>query len=142
MSLQQCHQSSQVKSSARQVPTKICLLKVAWQNNLLLSIGKKHMARRPSIYIPFIYFWHTFYQKSKSVDGLTIFSHNFLYPAYTDNTTFFLNNKKYVAGFLEFWIIFPLFSGLKSNECKCTIVGIGALKGVHVALWYEVRFRK
>ena len=107
------------------------------QNNLLLSIGKRHTAGRPYIYIPFIFVLEAafvFIKKSKSVEDLTVFSHNFLYPAYTNNATFFLNNEKYVVGFLEFLIIFPLFSGLNPNQYRCKIVRIGALKGVHVAL--------
>ena len=67
--------------------------------------------------------------KSKpEIEGMAIFDHNYLYSAYTDDTTFFLKDiiylKQYVSHFAE----------LKPNLTKSEIAGIGVLKGVQVAV--------
>ena len=67
--------------------------------------------------------------KSKpEIEGMAIFDHNYLYSAYTDDTTFFLKDiiylKQYVSHFVE----------LKPNLTKSEIAGIGVLKGVQVAV--------
>ena len=68
------------------------------------------------------------------IKGIKIFEKEFLYTAYADDTTFFLQNKNSVKILLETFHAFSLFSGLKPNKSKCEIAGIGLLKGVNVAL--------
>ena len=68
------------------------------------------------------------------IKGIKIFEKEFLYTAYADDTTFFLQNKNYVKILLETFHAFSLFSGLKPNKSKCETAGIGLLKGVNVAL--------
>ena len=48
--------------------------------------------------------------------------------------TFFLKNAESIKNLLEIFRHFSQFSGLKPNKSKCEIAGIGALKGVKVAL--------
>ena len=68
------------------------------------------------------------------IKGIKIFEKEFLYTAYADDTTFFLQNKNSVKILLETFHAFSLLSGLKPNKSKCEIAGIGLLKGVNVAL--------
>ena len=73
-------------------------------------------------------------QENKKIHGLNIFNHTFLYTAYSDDTTFFLSNQQSVTEVIKVFEQFSLFSGLKPNKSKCEVAGIGALKGVSVAL--------
>ena len=73
-------------------------------------------------------------QKNKKIHGLNIFNHTFLYTAYADDTTFVLSNQQSVTEVIKVFEQFSLFSGLKPNKSKCEVAGIGALKGVSVAL--------
>ena len=73
-------------------------------------------------------------QENKKIHGLNIFNHTLLYTAYADDTTFFLSNKQSVTEVIKVFEQFSLFSGLKPNKSKCEVAGIGALKGVSVAL--------
>ena len=73
-------------------------------------------------------------KSNKNIKGLNIFSHEFLYTAYADDTTFFLKNKTTVLETLNIFHKFFLASGLIPNTTKCEIAGIGTLKGVNVAL--------
>ena len=75
-----------------------------------------------------------FITENKNVRGLNIFEKTFLYTAYADDTTFFLQDKKSVIELLKTFNKFSKFSGLKPNKNKCEIAGIGGLKGVNVAL--------
>ena len=68
------------------------------------------------------------------IEGLQFFSHTFLYSAYADVTTFFLRNEKSVTEVIKTFDKFSLFSGLKINNAKCEIAGIGVKKGVKMAL--------
>ena len=65
---------------------------------------------------------------------MTIFSNEFHYTAYVDDTTYFLNNKNSVFETLNILNKFSLVSGLSPNTTKCEIFGIGTLKEVNVAL--------
>ena len=47
---------------------------------------------------------------------------------------FFLKGKNYVIELMKTSDIFSTFSGLKLNRSKCEIAGLGALKGVKLAL--------
>ena len=73
-------------------------------------------------------------KENKKIKGLDIFKNSFLYTAYADDTTFFLEDKQSVTEVMNTFDKFSLFSGLKPNRSKCEIAGIGALKGVPMAL--------
>ena len=73
--------------------------------------------------------------KSKpEIKGLTIFDHRYLYSAYADDTTFFLQDNISIKHMVDIFYLFSYFSGLKPNFKKSEIAGIGALKGVQVAV--------
>ena len=73
-------------------------------------------------------------KKHPEIKGIEIFEHCFLYTAYADDTTFFLKDAQSIENLVEIFNTFSLFSGLKPNLTKCEIAGIGALKGVQVAV--------
>ena len=50
------------------------------------------------------------------IKGIKTFEKEFLYTAYADDTTFFLQNKNSVKILLETFHAFSLFSGLKPNK--------------------------
>ena len=76
-----------------------------------------------------------FTKESKKINGLNIFDKRFLYTAYTvDSSTFFLKDTKTVIELINIFDTFSKFSRLKPNKSKCEIAGIGALKGLQVAL--------
>ena len=64
------------------------------------------------------------------IRGVTIFNHAFLYTAFADDSTFFLNDLLSVKNLIDTFTDFSLFSGLKANFSKCGIAGLGSLKGV------------
>ena len=68
------------------------------------------------------------------IKGLKIFDYDFLYTAYTDDSTFFLSDICSIKEMINCFNIFMCFSGLKPNLSKCEIAGIGSLKGVKVAV--------
>ena len=73
--------------------------------------------------------------KSKpEIKGLTIFDHCYLYSAYADDTTFFLQDIISIKHMVDVFYLFSYFSGLKPNLKKSEIAGIGALKGVQMAV--------
>ena len=72
--------------------------------------------------------------QNDNISGLNIFENTFLYTAYADDTTFFLKDKKSVKELMKTFDIFSTFFGLKPNKSKCEIAGLGALKGVKLAL--------
>ena len=67
------------------------------------------------------------------IKGLSIFDHCYLYSAYVDGATFFLQDTVFIKHMVETFYPFSSFSGLK------LVVGIGAgivaLKGVQVAVF-------
>ena len=63
-----------------------------------------------------------------------MFENTFLYTAYADDSTFFLKDKNSIKELLNTIIYFSSFTGLKPNLSKCEVAGIGALKGVKVAI--------
>ena len=71
---------------------------------------------------------------NKNTHGLNIFDHEYLYTAYADDTTFFLEDISSIKVVLKDLQCFSSFSGLRSNFTKCKIAGIGVLKSVNVAL--------
>ena len=56
------------------------------------------------------------------------------FSAYTDDTTFFLQNAKSATEVLNNFNIMFQFSGLKINKSKCEAAGIGVMKRVKVAI--------
>ena len=75
-----------------------------------------------------------FIMQNENIDGLTIFETTFLYTAYAEDTTFFLKDEKSVIELMKTFDTFSIFSGLKPNKSKCEIAGLGAMKGVKLAL--------
>ena len=61
---------------------------------------------------------------------IIIFNHAFLYTAFADGSTFFLNDLLSVKNLSDIFKVFSLFWGLKVNISKCEIAGPGSLKGV------------
>ena len=72
-------------------------------------------------------------KENKKIKVFNIFNHTFLYKAYTDDT-FFLKDKESLIEVMKVFDIFSSFSDLKPNKSKCDVAGIGALKGVKMAL--------
>ena len=54
--------------------------------------------------------------------------------AYADDTTFFLQDTISIKHMVDAFYLFSFFSGLKPNFKESEIAGIGALKGVQVAV--------
>ena len=76
-----------------------------------------------------------FIKENKNIKGINIFDNIFLYSAYADDTTFFLSDEDSVIEVMNAFDKLSLLSGLKPNEAKCEIAGIGVLKGFH---WQSV----
>ena len=53
-----------------------------------------------------------------------------MYTAFTDDSTFFLNDLLSVKNLIDTFKVFSLFSGLNAKFSKCEIAGLGSLKGV------------
>ena len=53
-----------------------------------------------------------------------------MYTAFTDDSTFFLDDLLSVKNLIDTFKVFSLFSGLNENFSKCEIAGLGSLKGV------------
>ena len=73
-------------------------------------------------------------KQNKYIHGLYFFDHTFLYTAYADDTTFFLKDKESVKKVMNAFDTFSIYFGLKPNNSKCKIAGIGVLKGVSIKL--------
>ena len=71
------------------------------------------------------------------IEGLHFFNQTFLYYGYPDDTTFFLRNEKSVTEVIKTLDNFSLISGLKINNVKGEITGIGVKKGVSTP-WNEI----
>ena len=69
-------------------------------------------------------------KNNADIRGITIFNHTFLYTAFADDSTFFLNDLLSVKNLIDTFTVFSLFSGLKANFSKCEIAGLGSQKGV------------
>ena len=73
--------------------------------------------------------------KSKpEIKRLAIFDHCYLYSAYADDTTFFLQDTISIKHMVDVFYLFSSFSGLKLNLKKSETAGIGALEGVQEAV--------
>ena len=73
-------------------------------------------------------------KSNPNIKDLNIFNHNYLYTAYANGTTFFLNDQKSIRELMEAFELLSKFSGLKPNILKCQNAGIGSLKGVKMAV--------
>ena len=73
-------------------------------------------------------------KSNPNIKGLNIFNHNYLYTAYADDTTFFLNDQKSIRELMKTFKLFSKFSGLRLNILKCEVAGKGSLKGVKMAV--------
>ena len=71
---------------------------------------------------------------NKRVKGMNISEHTYLYSPYTDDTTFFLRDKRSIKELINTFATFSKYSGLKPNHENCEIAGIGVLKSVEVAV--------
>ena len=74
-------------------------------------------------------------KNNSSIKPLTILNETFLYSAYADDATFFLNDLESVECLVNVLKVFYQYSDLKPNYEKCEIAGIGASKGALGALW-------
>ena len=73
-------------------------------------------------------------KENKNIKDINIFNNVFLYSAYADNTTFFVRDEDSAIEVMNPFDKFSLLTGLKTDKTKCEIAGIGALKGVSLAL--------
>ena len=67
---------------------------------------------------------------NKDIKSLKILGNTFLYTAYADGRTFFLNNFGQIKELLNTVSLFSSFTGLKANLPKYEVAGIGLLKQV------------
>ena len=73
-------------------------------------------------------------KKNDSIKPLELCNSAFLYSAYADDISFFLQDEASVKALFEIIQIFSRYSDLKPNYSKCEVAGIGTLKGVFWAL--------
>ena len=73
-------------------------------------------------------------RNNKDTKGLNIFDHFFLYTAYADYTTLFLEKKESIEEFAKTFTLFSSFLDLKPNISKCEICRLGPPKGVEMAV--------
>ena len=59
-----------------------------------------------------------------------IFNHAFLYTAFADDSTLFLNDLLSVKNLIDKFKVYSIFSVLKANFSKCEFAGLGSLKEV------------
>ena len=81
-----------------------------------------------------------FIKSKPEIEGMTIFDYNYLYSAYADDKTFFLERYYFYKGYGLYFCLylcffhFLYFSGLKPNLIKSEYEGIRVLQGVQVAV--------
>ena len=66
-------------------------------------------------------------KSNSNIKGLELFEHTFLYTAYADDTTFFLQDKNSVKETIKTLEFFSKYSGLKPNKSKCVLIRNGYL---------------
>ena len=69
-------------------------------------------------------------RSNPNIKGLNIFSHNYLFTVYADDTAFFLNDQKSIRELMKTFKLFSKFYGLKPTILKCEVSSIDSLKGV------------
>ena len=85
----------------------------------------------------FIIVMETFFtmvRNNPNISGLDILGFNYLLTSYADDTTFFIQNIDSIYEIFYTFETFSEFSGLKVNQSKCEIAGIGVKNGAKVAL--------
>ena len=85
----------------------------------------------------FIMVMEVFFQmirRNRSIKGVEICGHIFDIVAYADDATAFVNDLESARLLLKTFGIFSKYSGLRLNESKTEICGIGVKRGVEVAL--------
>ena len=73
-------------------------------------------------------------RKNRGIKGVEICGHIFNIVACADDATAFVNDLESARLLLKTFGIFSKYSGLKLNESKTEICGIGVKRGVEVAL--------
>ena len=73
-------------------------------------------------------------RNNKSINQLQILDFSYILSAYADDTTFFVADTNSIVEINNTFILFSKFSGLKFNNSKCEICGIGSNKGDNTAL--------
>ena len=74
-------------------------------------------------------------KKDSKIKPLEILNETFLYSAYADDATFFLNDLESVEALINVLKDFYKYSDLNPNYDKCEISGIGASKGMLGVRW-------
>ena len=73
-------------------------------------------------------------RNNPDIKGLNILGFEYKLSAYADDATCILANEDSIVAILNTFGIFSKFVGLSLNESKCEVCGIGAKRGVTVAL--------
>ena len=76
----------------------------------------------------------TLIKNKKNIKGIKMFENILLYPAYADDSAFFLKDKNSTKKLENTTNYFSSITGLKPNLSKCEVAGTGALNGVKVAI--------
>ena len=64
-------------------------------------------------------------RNNKDIKGLILFNYLFLYTAYADDATFFLENRESIEELAKSFPLHSYFSSLKPNISKCVICVLG-----------------
>ena len=73
-------------------------------------------------------------KNNENIEGVSIFENTYLYTAYSDDSKFLLKNLNSIKELLNAIEVFSSFTCLKPNLSKYGISGIGAVKGVTMAV--------
>lgn len=73
-------------------------------------------------------------RSNNNINHMKILDFSYVLTAYADDTTFFVADSNSIVEIYNTFSIFSNFSGLKLNNAKCEICGIGAKKGDKTAL--------
>ena len=73
-------------------------------------------------------------RSNDKINHMKIFDFSYILAAYADDTTFFVADSNSIVEIYNTFSIFSTFSGLKLNNSKCEICGIGVKKGDKTAL--------
>ena len=110
---------------------KVVLDRFFWNLEFVVDDSVSHYSY---LFILVLEITFLFIMQNRNINCLNSFENTFLYTAYADDTTFFLKDEKSVIEVMKTFDIFSTFSGLKPNKSKCKIAGLGALKGLKLAL--------
>ena len=102
--------------------------------NLEKGMGQRY-AISAYLFIIVLEFFFLHFRENQSIKPHNIFSHDFLYTTYADDTPFFISNKNSVIELLNVFDILPVISELKPSKYKYEITGTGNLKRFYKALF-------